>query len=150
MMRVVQTYWRRLDHEATAANAEFVLMDYRHRKQKSKRNEITLQSPAIDGMPRSPSTENSQENKLLKYLNDWDFVAQCDRAIESVENDESRTILKLLYTTDYPVKVQTIMDRLGMETTAYYHAKQDALIAFAEVWPPSPSELLVYRTEKRA
>jgi hypothetical protein len=42
------------------------------------------------------------------------------------------------------------MERLGMQSTAYYHAKEDALIAFAEIWPPSPSELLVYRTEKEA
>lgn len=150
MMRIVQTYWRRLDHEATAANAEAVLMDYRHRKAKAKRNEITIQSPRMDGMPRSPSTENAQENKILRDLEDGEFCQQCDRVINAIESSEGRTILKLLYTVDRPPKVESIMERLGMQSTAYYHAKDDALIAFAEIWPPSPSELLVYRTEKRA
>lgn len=150
MMRIVQTYWRRLDHEATAANAEAVLMDYRHRKAKAKRNEITIQSPRMDGMPRSPSTENAQENKILRDLEDGEFCQQCDRVINAIESSEGRTILKLLYTVDRPPKVESIMERLGMQSTAYYHAKEDALIAFAEIWPPSPSELLVYRTEKRA
>lgn len=149
-MRIVQTYWRRLDHEATAANAEAVLMDYRHRKAKAKRNEITIQSPRMDGMPRSPSTENAQENKILRDLEDGEFCQQCDRVINAIESSEGRTILKLLYTVDRPPKVESIMERLGMQSTAYYHAKEDALIAFAEIWPPSPSELLVYRTEKRA
>lgn len=150
MMRIVQTYWRRLDHEATAANAEAVLMDYRHRKAKAKRNEITIQSPRMDGMPRSPSTENAQENKILRDLEDGEFCQQCDRVINAIESSEGRTILKLLYTVDRPPKVESIMERIGMQSTAYYHAKEDALIAFAEIWPPSPSELLVYRTEKRA
>ncbi|MCI1912946.1 MAG: hypothetical protein LKJ06_07925 [Schleiferilactobacillus harbinensis] len=150
MMRIVQTYWRRLDHEATATNAEAVLMDYRHRKHKAKRNEVTIQSPQMDGMPRSPSTENAQENKILRDLEDGEFCQQCDRVISAIESSEGRTILRLLYTVGRPPKVESIMEQLGMQSTAYYHAREDALVAFAELWPPSPSELLVYRTEKRA
>ncbi|WP_057821920.1 ArpU family phage packaging/lysis transcriptional regulator [Schleiferilactobacillus perolens] len=149
-MRIVQTYWRRLDHEATATNAKAVLMDYRHRKHKAKRNEVTIQSPQMDGMPRSPSTENAQENKILRDLEDGEFCHQCDRVISAIESSEGRTILRLLYTVGRPPKVESIMEQLGMQSTAYYHAREDALVAFAELWPPSPSELLVYRTEKRA
>lgn len=148
MGRLVQSYFRRLDHEKTAKNAERLLSDFRHREAKSKRAEVMgLMSPLMDGMPRNDSVENGTETKLVNELSDQEFVERVRRAIECIENEESRVILRCLY-IDRPVTAENIMIRLGMSTTAYYHAKEEALVAFAEVWPPVPSELLVYRYEK--
>lgn len=148
MGRLVQSYSGRLDHEETAKNAERLLSDFRHRKAKSRRAEVMgLKSPLMDGMPRNDSVENGTETKLIAELSDQEFVQRVRRAIECIESDESRVILRCLY-IDRPVTAENIMMRLGMSTTAYYHAKEEALVAFAEVWPPVPSELLVYRHEK--
>ncbi|MFD1441209.1 ArpU family phage packaging/lysis transcriptional regulator [Lacticaseibacillus hegangensis] len=146
MGRLVQTYFRRLDHEETAKNAERLLSDFRHREAKSKRAEVMgLKSPLMDGMPRNDSVENGTETKLIAELSDQEFVQRVRRAIECIESEESRVILRCLY-IDRPVTAENIMIRLSMSNTAYYHAKEEALVAFAEVWPPEPSELLAYRT----
>lgn len=148
MGRLVQTYFRRLDHEETAKNAERLLGDFRHRENKAKRADVLgLQSPTIDGMPRNELVENSAERRIISHLSDQEFVDRVKRAVECIESDEQRKILIGLY-IGHPVKAETIMEALGMSTTAYYHAKEEALVAFAEVWPPIPSELLVYRYEK--
>lgn len=146
MRRLVQTYASRLDHEATAENAERLLGDFRHRKQKSKRPDVAgLKSPSLDGMPRNDTVENTAESRIVDHLSDQQFVEQVERALERIESDEARLILRGLY-IGRPITAEALMERLAMSNTAYYHAKEEALVAFAEVWPPVPSELLVYRT----
>ncbi|MCI1894784.1 MAG: DUF1492 domain-containing protein [Lactobacillus sp.] len=146
MGRLVQTYFRRLDHEETAKNAERLLGDFRHRENKAKRADVLgLKSPAMDGMPRNDTVENTAESRIVDHLSDQQFVERVKRAIECIESDEARLILRGLY-IGRPITAEALMDRLAMSNTAYYHAKEEALVAFAEVWPPVPSELLVYRT----
>ena len=146
MGRLVQSYFRRLDHEETAKNAERLLSDFRHREAKSKRAEVMgMKSPLMDGMPRNDTTDNSVERRITDHLSDQEFVERVKRALECIEDDTSRLILQGLY-IGRPIKAEALMERLTMSNTAYYHAKEEALVAFAEVWPPVPSELLVYRT----
>lgn len=146
MGRLVQSYFMRLDREATAKNAERLLGDFRHREQKAKRADVLgLQSPTMDGMPRNETVENSAERRIISHLSDQEFVERVKRALECIEDDTSRLILQSLYICR-PIKAEALMERLTMSNTAYYHAKEEALVAFAEVWPPVPSELLVYRT----
>lgn len=130
-----------IDMKRTAANVEELLADYRHRNALTKRNLFALRSPQLDGMP-SVSNLHSTEENIIRGLDDQNFIAQCRRVIAAINNEEYQHILNWLYITPLPT-VQVIMERLGMSTTAYYHAKQHALVAFAELWPPSPSELLV-------
>jgi ArpU family phage transcriptional regulator len=149
MGRLVQTYFSRLDRKATAENADLVLGDYRHRRQKARRNDVaSIGSPSMDGMPKTASVANGQENMVVNHLGDAEFVAKVDTAIECIEDDDQRAVLKLLYIS-HQLTAEAIQERLHMSNTAYYHTKEDALIAFAEVWPPQPSELLVYRTQRR-
>lgn len=146
MGRLVQSYFRRLDREATAENAEGLLSDFRHREQKAKRADVLgLKSPAMDGMPRNETVENTAEGRIVEHLSDKEFTERVRRAIECIESDEAKVILCGLY-IGRPLTAEALMERLAMSNTAYYHAKEEALVAFAEVWPPVPSELLVYRT----
>jgi ArpU family phage transcriptional regulator len=142
-MAQINTMYDHIDEKRTAANAEALLLDYRHRQAVAKRSELALQSPILDGMP-SVSNLHSTEENIIRGLDDQNFIAQCRRVIAAINNEEYQHILNWLYITPLPT-VQVIMERLGMSTTAYYHAKQHALVAFAELWPPSPSELLVYK-----
>lgn len=144
MGRIVQSYSRRLDREATAKNAEMVLGDYRHRHQKARRTEVAgLKSPSMDGMPRTKSIENVVEDKVINHLSDQEFATKVILAIECIGDDEHRHLLKLLY-IGAPLPVEAIQERLNLSAKTYYRVKEDVLNAFAEVWPPSPSELLVY------
>lgn len=146
MGRLVQPYFRRLDREATAKNAERLLGDFRHREQKAKRADVLgLASPSLDGMPRNDTVENTVEGRIVEHLSDKEFTERVRRAIECIESDEAKVILCGLY-IGRPLTAEALMERLAMSNTAYYHAKEEALVAFAEVWPPVPSELLVYRT----
>lgn len=146
MGRLVQSYFRRLDREATAENAERLLGDFRHREQKAKRADVLgLKSPAMDGMPSNDTVENTAEGRIVEHLSDKEFTERVRRAIECIESDEAKVILCGLY-IGRPLTAEALMERLAMSNTAYYHAKEEALVAFAEVWPPVPSELLVYRT----
>lgn len=147
MGRVSQRYSWRLDYKQTAANADRELKKYRHRHQKSLRRDVLgVQSPGMDGMPRNDSIDNGQENKLVQFLSDGEFVQKVRNAIGLIEDDQQRELLDLLY-IKHPLTVEAIMERMHISNTAYYNLKQSALCSFAEVWPPAPSELLAYRMQ---
>lgn len=142
MGRVVN-YHSHIDQEATAANAELVLTDYTHRRARVRRWSMDLQSPAMDGMPRNDSVENTAELKIVDHLSDSQFVYRCDHILECIESDEYRSILKYTYYRPLAT-VEDVQERLNMTSSTYYRQRTKALNAFAELWPPKPSALLVY------
>lgn len=140
----INTLHNRIDVDRTAANAEEVLSDYQHRGAKVRRSQLTvLQSPRMDGMPHS-SNPHGLEERIIRGLNDEQYIQQCQNVVAAIEEEEYRNILKYLYIKPLPT-VEMAMDRMAMRTTAFYNNKKKALVAFAELWPPSPSELLVYK-----
>lgn len=144
-MTRVMSLWGRLNREETAANAESVLIDYRHRKARARGWSMSLQSPTMDGMPRNQSTDNKVESKIVNYLSDDEFVQQCLEVISGIEKAEYRKLLELTYIKPLPT-VTRIAEAVHLSRAKYYRDKEAALIAFAELWPPSGSSpLLVYR-----
>lgn len=135
-----------IDGKATAANARAVLQDYEFKRTIARRNN-GLRSPVIDAMPHA--TENAaQERAIVDQVDAAEFVAACDKALATIKakDTEQATILKLLYFGPI-LTAQALMERLAMSNTAYYHAKERALVAFAEVFPNRWGELLVFKTE---
>ncbi|MFT8409886.1 MAG: ArpU family phage packaging/lysis transcriptional regulator [Schleiferilactobacillus perolens] len=146
-MRATQRF-SKIDKDKTAANAEAVLLEYPHRKALASRSLVGLQSPKMDGMPRSPSAENHTEDPIINHLDDKLYVYQCEKIVNEIlpdtaSNDKWPTILKLRYLIRYPLSDADIMERVHYEHTAYYDGLKEALCAFAELWPPFPSELVV-------
>lgn len=146
-MRATQRF-SRIDKDKTAANAEAVLLEYPHRKALASRGLVSLQSPKMDGMPHSPSVDNHGEERIISHLDDKLFVYQVEKIVkeimpETATNDKWPGILKLRYLIPRPLSNDQIMERVGYEHTAYYDALKEALCAFAELWPPFPSELVV-------
>lgn len=147
MVRVTSWY-SKVDRDQTASNAAEILLAYPHHKALAMRYTIALQSPNMDGMPRSDSFDNTTEAKIIGHLDDKQFVAQVDYILNEMMPEVSRNenwakILKLAYITRGGLQDKAIQERLGYEHSAYYEAKKDALCAFAELWPPFPSELVV-------
>ncbi|QPI89320.1 DUF1492 domain-containing protein [Lacticaseibacillus paracasei subsp. tolerans] len=144
-MTRVMSLWGRLDREETAANAESVLIDYRHRKARARAWSMALQSPTMDGMPRNETVENTAEGRIVNHLTDDEFVTRCQNTIACIEKPEHRRLLELTYIQPLAT-VEDIAERLSLSRATYYRDKENALIAFAEVWPPAGSSvLLVYR-----
>lgn len=96
-------------------------------------------------MPRNQSTDNVAEAKIVNHLYDRDFVDCCMQVIACIEKPEYRRLLELTYIKPLPT-VEAIAERLSLSRATYYREKENALVAFAELWPPTgSSELLVYR-----
>lgn len=135
-----------IDRKATAANAEAVLRDYEFKRTIARRSN-SLRSPVIDAMPHA--TENAaHERAIVDQVDAAEFVAECDKTLAAIKGQdaEQATILKLLYFGPI-LTAQALMERLAMSNTAYYHAKQKALLSFAQLFPPRWGELLVFKTE---
>jgi ArpU family phage transcriptional regulator len=140
-----QRGFKQLDIEQTAINADQVLSQYQHHKAMAKRWDLSLQSPKMDGMPKSPSYGNTAENSITSHLDDKLFSLQCERIIREGMTDE-RLAKILEYTYLKPLNSDyAVMMKVGYEKTQFYEQRKIALCAFAELWPPFPSELVVYQ-----
>lgn len=138
----------RVNRDKTAANADEVLTQYPSRKAMTLRWSAALQSPNMDGMPRTSSTRNTAEDKVMGHLDDLQYVKQVEYIINELMPEVSRdenwaSILRLTYMTHGGLEPSEVQDRLGIEHSAFYEARKDALCAFAELWPPFPAELVV-------
>ena len=136
-----------MDRDETAANAERVLLSYEHHKSMALRWSISLKSPVIDGMPRNDSVENNTERQITNHIDDQLYVKQCEVIINEIMPQTSRNpkwpdILRYTYLKPLATDL-AVQERVGYEHSAFYEAKKDALCAFAELWPPYPSELVV-------
>lgn len=145
-MGKVHSLYSRLDQKATIENADALLSDYGHRRARAQRWRLAgLQSPNMDGMPKSPSVDNHVEAQVINGLDDEYYLKLVDAVLKALECERYRVILDLVYI--HPLATQeAVAERLNLEHSQYYRERDNALIAFAEWWPPvSKSELLVYR-----
>ena len=129
------------DYEASVAEADKILEDYRRRKQRSRVKSL-LKSPSLDGMPRSSSIDNTIEIKITDDLDDEIYVEACEKTIECIEDDNRRNIL-IDYYIKRPIAVELLIADSGYSKAGYYIALKDALYAFASIWPAGSHGLLV-------
>lgn len=101
----------------------------------------TLQSPQSDGMPKSPNHENHVEEGIIDHVYAKAWVGQVNNVLGAMTNERYSTIIRLYYIKH--VQDIAIMDRLHLSRSQYYQTKKDALVTFAEMWHPFPSELVV-------
>jgi hypothetical protein len=149
MVRASQRF-SKVDRNQTAKNADEVLCQYAHHKAMASRWSVALQSPAMTGMPRVESVDNAAENKIVGHLDDKQFVAQVDYILKegmpmTAHNEDWPRLLTLLYIRG--LEPQYVQEQLGLEHSAFYEMRRDALCCFAEWWPPFPSELVVMKHE---
>ena len=138
MVRATSYFGKRSKQERdkTAANAERILLEYPRARSKTLRGAVSIQSPTLDGMPRNDTVSNRNEDRIINTL---------DKAMPNVSKDPNwAKIIKLAYLLPQPMKDVAIQQRLGYGHTAYYDAKKEALCAFAELWPPFPTEIVTY------
>jgi ArpU family phage transcriptional regulator len=94
-------------------------------------------------MPKSPNHENHVEEGIIDHVYAKAWVGQVNNVLGAMTNERYSTVLRLCYIKH--VSDVDIMDRVGLEKSQYYEVKKDALVTFAEMWRPYPSELVVLR-----
>jgi ArpU family phage transcriptional regulator len=143
-----RTTWiySQVDRDATATKADEELSKWPHYWALSRRSAVALKSPGLDGMPKSPSKQNHAEDGILDKVSAETWVNRVKYVIEDMQmtNHRASQILQFLYMQGLPDTVA--MERLGIEHTQYYEDRKDALVTFAEMWPPYPSDLVVHQS----
>ena len=141
MRKATANYVSPWDYDASVAEADKILEDYRRRKQRSRVKSL-LKSPSFDGMPRSSSIDNAIEIKITNYLDDEAYTEICEKTIDCIEDDNKRNIL-IDYYIKRPIAVELLIADSGYSKAGYYVALKDALYAFASIWPVGSHGLLV-------
>ncbi|MDK1716395.1 ArpU family phage packaging/lysis transcriptional regulator [Dellaglioa algida] len=130
----------KLDETATKQNAIHVLKSYPRYKRIANRSILHLQSPAMNGMPRSDSGENNEEIKIVNKVNAETIVVTINNCIESVAGVENRMMLENKYIHDFPD--YELEAALKISPSTRKRILKQALLMFAEAYPLE--ELLVF------
>lgn len=121
-----------LDEEATCANAKKLLRSFHRMERMAGRTLTALQSSKMDGIPRTPSIENHNEERIhQRLIAEQEFKAILV-AVNSLD-DDSRSIINGQYILHSWSNIR-MADELGMSSTTFDNAKKAAIIAFAELF----------------
>ncbi|GAB6091776.1 ArpU family phage packaging/lysis transcriptional regulator [Furfurilactobacillus curtus] len=90
-----------------------------------------LKSPVFDAQPKAPSFANSVESRMVKQIDAENELRDILLAISLCDN-KSKQILFDLYVDPNEYSDLEAMDRLGYQSTQYFHYKHRALLRFAE------------------
>jgi ArpU family phage transcriptional regulator len=141
----VTNLYSSIDRDGTAENAEMELMQWPHYWRMSRAQSYSLQSPKFDDMPKAPAVGNRTEDNIVDTLDAQKWVSVVKAIIEDMKqtNDRYSKILRLRYITGLDNDV--VQERIGVGKSQYFEDKKDALVAFAEMFPPHPNRLVVRR-----
>ena len=123
----------KLNETATKQNAIHVLKSYPRYKRIANRSILYLQSPAMNGMPRSDSGENNEEKKIVNKVNAETIVVTIENSIAEIYGSEYRMLLENKYMhgdTEYELQTTLLISERTM-----YRKLNAALISFAEIYP---------------
>lgn len=132
-----------IDRNQTAKNAKSELQQYFTMRRLARRSAY-MATPKISDIPRSPQTNNHVEDHMIEQLNAQQWIDNLNGVLEDMQasNERYAKIIKLCYLQG--LDNSQAMERLGVSESTFTANKRDALVAFAEAWPPFPSELLAY------
>jgi len=141
----LDSIFKNVDEDRTIDNAKRVLGDYWKWRLRARRINFNLQSPAMDGMPKSPSYSNHNEDKQVIKAN-ADFMANLVvQVIGAIAYDEVSEVysklLKLFYVQRFS-KTKCMVNLNISDKTFDKYLKQ-AQLMFAEVYPDSVEDLIV-------
>lgn len=129
-----------LDEDATCAKAKKLLRSFHRFERVAGRKLTVLQSPRMDGMPRTQSIENHNEERIYQRLVAQEEVPAILAAIETLDED-SQIIINGQYIKHNWSNV-AMADELRMSRSTFNSAKKAAIVAFAEAF--YYEELLVF------
>lgn len=92
-----------------------------------------LQSPKLDGMPKSKPSSNVAETTITRHLVAEQVVQQTLQAVSHC-SQISQQILKPLYLSGSRYYDYQVRDKIGYQETQYYYYKNKALLSFADAY----------------
>lgn len=149
----MESIFRNVDEDKTIENAEQVLKDYWRWRYKAKRVDFNLQSPAMDGMPKAQSFENTAERKHVNKSNASFMANLVVNVINSLTIDEGTekytAVLNLFYIKRY-TKTHC-MNEMQISDKTFDKYLREAQLIFAEMYPDAVQDLIVrkYEPEKK-
>ncbi|MCI1978057.1 MAG: DUF1492 domain-containing protein [Liquorilactobacillus nagelii] len=150
-MRVTD-YFNGIDRVKTADNAESWLLGYGNKKLLAIRYQNMMagvNSPKYDGMPKGRSNNNAVEDKMTEIIDKHhqvkEYMRITEQVVESIENDDMRTILIRKYLEEGNSD-SNIMDEIHRGKSAYYDMRRDALNVFAFIFPPFIKQMIVQKS----
>lgn len=134
------------DNEATIENVKSYLGDYHYYKAISKRQtRLDLKSPVMTDMPSNHSTENHIEQRVVDKTDEKWFaemiVAHCEGAIDAIEDDDKRKILKKRFIRHE--SMLGIAMEIGIAESTCNEWFKEACLTFADIY--GLEELRVYK-----
>lgn len=143
-------HFSKLDSGATIDKTRSFLQLYQDYHRIERRDIISLRSPSYDGMPKAPHSNNAQEDKVVDHLSAAMICRDVRNAIDALEDWRFRYIINHTFIKSNDL-IEIQMDELGVSRTRYSELKNEALIAFAEIYPPmldengKPDDLMVFK-----
>ncbi len=122
-----------IDEDKSRQQADELLIKYWHLKH-AVTSTSSLRSPSYSHRPKSFSSDNATEKRVIKAL-------EAQRTLESIDVALSRitgingTLLKMQYLSAGKLTMAYICGELGITASAFRKHKKQALLEFAESYP---------------
>lgn len=122
-----------IDEKKTIKNVVHFLSGHKVRVLRAGRSISSLQSPRLDGMPKSPSKKNTAGGRLAESAQAQQEVDETVRAVSCLDSN-SRLIIERLFIDEAPWTNTDVARELNFERTKYNRLKRWALLSFAEAY----------------
>ncbi|MCV3321541.1 DUF1492 domain-containing protein [Pediococcus ethanolidurans] len=94
---------------------------------------LSIQSPKLDGMPRSPTKINSVENRMVKQIDAKRKLDYIEFALSLLSNDDQHLLAETYFNSESPTNYGVAM-KLGISERTYYRQRKQALLHFREAY----------------
>ena len=131
-----------IDEKASRQQARELLSKYRRYSRMAGVRLTDIQSPTIDGMPKSSSYENRAEAKIVNHIDAETIVHNCQQAMQLL-GTTSYWVLYYTYFCEPALTHYQIAAKVGYAAGSIDKLKLRGLLEFAEAYPGE--KLLVFK-----
>lgn len=128
---------------ASREQARELLSQYRRYSRMAGVRLTDVQSPTIDGMPKSPSYDNRTEIKIVDHIDARAVISKVQQAMQLLPKT-SYWVIYYSYLCEPKLSYYQISTKMvGYSEESIDYLKRKALLEFAEAYPNG--QLLVYK-----
>lgn len=139
-----------IDFKKTQANVVEVLKSYQQTLQLAKMfNPAMVGSPKLNGMPRSVTYQNTQEQRMAVYLAKKEELTAIQRTVGTYLNKDEQMIVYYLYLCSEKMRKtkKELISDMYVSRRTFYQIYDKALMKFADNYHFNGIELRVFNFE---
>lgn len=95
--------------------------------------QLSIQSPKLDGMPRSPTPVNGIENRMVKQIDAQKKLDGIEFALSLLSDFDQRLLAEAYFNSKRPTNYGVAMS-LGISERTFYRQRKQALLHFREAY----------------